>query len=83
MADDFAKKVAELNAVAEIMTLAIARERASANYYERAFQKATTEAAKKAFSLLLEQERDHERIMRSELNDIRREIEKIRADMKK
>jgi rubrerythrin len=83
MADDFAKRLAELNSVAELMTLAIARERASANYYERAVQKATTEAAKKAFSLLLEQERDHEKIMRSELAVIRREIEKMRANMKK
>jgi rubrerythrin len=83
MADDFAKRLAELNSVAELMTLAIARERASSNYYERAFQKATTEAAKKAFSLLLEQERDHEKIMRSELAVTRREIEKIRANLKK
>lgn len=83
MADDFAKKIVELNTVAELMTLAIAREKASANYYERAFQKATTEAAKKAFALLLEQERGHETIMRSELAAIKREIEKTRTNLKK
>jgi rubrerythrin len=83
MADDFVKKLAELNSVAELMTLAIARERASSNYYERAFQKATTDAARKAFSLLLEQEREHEKILRTELAVLRREIEKVRAGSKK
>jgi rubrerythrin len=83
MAEDFAKKLEELNAVAELMTLAIAREKASADYYDRAFHKATTEAAKKAFSLLLEQERQHESIMRSELVALRREIEETRAGLKK
>ena len=83
MADDVAKKLEELNAVAELMTLAIAREKASADYYDHAFHKATTEAAKKAFSLLLEQERQHESIMRSELVVLRREIEKTRATINK
>ena len=83
MAEDVAKKLEELNTVAELMTLAIAREKASADYYDRAFHKATTEAAKKAFSLLLEQERQHEIIMRSELVVLRREIEETRAGLKK
>jgi len=83
MADDVAKRLVELNAVAEIMTLAIAREKASADYYERAFHKATTEAAKKAFSLLLEQEREHENILRSELAVLKREIDKTRTNLNK
>jgi len=83
MAEGVERRLAELNAVAELMTLAIAREKASANYYEHAFQKSTTEAAKKAFSLLLEQERAHENIMRSELAVIRREIEKTKSTLKK
>lgn len=71
-----AKRLAELESVAEIMTFAIAREKASAEYYERALAKATTDAARRAFSLLLEQERDHERRMREELGGVRREIER-------
>ncbi len=83
MADDFARRLAELNSVAEVMTLAIARERASANYYELALKKAATAAAKKAFSLLLEQEREHEKIMRAELSVVRSEIEKMRTGSKR
>lgn len=83
MAEDAERRLAELNAVAELMTLAIAREKASADYYERAFHKATTEAAKKAFSLLMEQEREHGSIMRSELAVIRREIERTRTNPRK
>ncbi len=69
--------LAELNAVAEIMTFAIAREKASADYYERALEKATTEATRKAFSLLLEQEQEHERKLRVELAEVRKEIARL------
>ncbi len=69
------RSLAELESVAEIMTFAIAREKATANYYQRALEKATTEAARKAFSLLFEQEREHERRLREELAAIKREIE--------
>ncbi len=71
---ELAKRLAELEAVSEIMTFAIAREKASAEYYERALAKSVTEGAKKAFALLLEQERDHERRIRAELAKIRREM---------
>ncbi len=74
-----ARNLSELKTVEELMSFAIARERASADYYERAYAKATTDAARKAFSLLLEQERDHERIMREQLEGIRKEIENIRG----
>ena len=73
-----ARKLAELEAVAEIMTFAIARERAEAGYYERALARAVTESARKAFALLLEQERDHEKRIRAELEKLRREISQIR-----
>ncbi len=69
--------LSELNAVAEIMTFAIAREKASADYYERALEKATTEATRKAFSLLLEQEQEHERKLRVELAEVRKEIARL------
>jgi len=78
MAESSAKRLAELRAVEEIMTFAVAREKATAEYYQKALQKATIETARKAFSLLLKQEREHERIMRQELFQIRREIEKER-----
>jgi rubrerythrin len=53
-------KIKELQEVAEIISIAIAREQASIKYYKYAHQKATSESAKKTFSLLLEQERAHE-----------------------
>lgn len=73
-----AKVLAELKAVEEIVSFAIAREGASANYYQRAYEKATTDAARKAFSLLLEQEKEHERIMREQLTELRKEIARVR-----
>ncbi len=73
-----ARRLAELEAVAEIMTFAIARERSTAEYYERAIGKSVTESARKAFALLLEQERGHEKRIREELEKLRKEISKIR-----
>lgn len=76
------KILAELKAVEEIMSFAITREASSADYYRRAYGKATTEAARKAFSILLEQEKDHERIMREQLGEVRKEIARVRDKMK-
>ncbi len=76
---EVSRRLVELEAVSEIMTLAIAREKATADYYERALAKAVTESTHKAFALLLEQERDHERRIRIELDKIRREISDLRT----
>jgi|GEM_PF-1560094 len=73
-----AQRLAELEAVAEILTLAIARERATAEYYDRALHRAGTESTRKAFALLLEQERDHEKRVRAELELLRKEIAEVR-----
>ncbi len=71
-----AKKLTELREVEEIMTLAISKERGTAEYYENALSKATTDASRRAFALLLEQEREHERRLREELAVLRQEIAK-------
>lgn len=73
-----AKVLAELNTIEEILIFAIAREKASAEYYLRAYKKATTEATKKAFALLLEQEQEHEQIMRDQLAELKKEKDKVR-----
>ncbi len=78
-----AKRLAELESVAEIMTFAIAREKATADYYGRALGKAVTDSARKAFALLLEQERDHERRIRAEIAKIRKEISDLREGRQK
>lgn len=77
------KVLAELRTVEELISFAIAREQASANYYLRAFEKATTEATRKAFSLLLEQEQAHEKLMREQLEELRKEIERVRKKDRK
>lgn len=68
-------KIRDLEEIAEIISIAIAREQASIKYYERAFKKATTESAKDAFLLLLEQEKGHEARMRAQLHEIKAAIE--------
>jgi len=68
-------KIRDLEEIAEIISIAIRREQASIKYYERASNKATTESAKDAFSLLLEQERGHEARLRAQLHEIKAAIE--------
>jgi rubrerythrin len=68
-------KIKDLQEVAEIISIAIAREQASIEYYKNAHRKATSENAKKTFSLLLEQERAHEAELRSQLHEIKAEID--------
>ncbi len=68
-------KIKDLEEVAEIISIAIAREQASIEYYKNAHRKATSENAKKTFSLLLEQEKAHEAQLRAQLHEIKAEIE--------
>ncbi len=68
-------KIKDLQEVAEIISIAIAREQASIEYYKNAHRKATSESAKKTFSLLLEQERAHEAELRAQLHQIKAEID--------
>jgi rubrerythrin len=68
-------KIRDLEEIAEIISIAIRREQASIKYYERASNKAKTESAKDAFSLLLEQERGHEARLRAQLHEIKAAIE--------
>jgi len=72
-------KLKDLQEVAEIISIAIAREHASAEYYKNAHRKATSENAKKTFSLLIEQERAHETELRARLYEIKAEIDEIKA----
>lgn len=68
------RRLSELRTVAEIMTFAILRERSTAEYYENALSKAKTDATRKAFALLLEQEQGHEKRLREELENLKKEI---------
>lgn len=68
-------KIKELEEMKEIITIAIAREQASMRYYTEAFHKATTDNARRLFSLLIEQEKGHEAKLRAQLHEIQSEIE--------
>jgi rubrerythrin len=75
-------KIKDLQEVAEMISIAIAREQASIEYYKNAHQKATSENAKRTFSLLVEQEKTHEAELRARLNEIKAEIDSERMKKK-
>jgi len=76
------KKISELEEMAETISIALARERASVRYYKEAYKKATTETAQKLFSILIEQEKGHEARLRAQMHEIKAEIELERLKSK-
>lgn len=70
-----ADTIRELEEIAEVISLAIAREQASIEFYNNAYDKAVSENAKRVFSLLLEQEKGHEAKLRAQLYELRSQIE--------
>ncbi len=77
------KIVKDLEELAEIISIAIAREKASVDCYTQAYNKARTETARRVFSLLIEQEKGHEEKLRGQLREINAEIELERLKEKK
>lgn len=75
-------KIKDLEDIAEIISIAIARERSSVKYYRDAFMKAANENAKKMFSLLEKQEMGHEAKLRAQLLEIKSELEMERIKEK-
>jgi rubrerythrin len=75
-------RIKDLQEVAEIISIAIAREQASIKYYRYAYRKATNENAKRTFSLLVEEEKKHEAELRTRLNEIKAEIDSERVKSK-
>jgi rubrerythrin len=75
--------IKDLEELAEIISIAIAREKASVDFYTQAFKKARTETARRVFSLLIEQEKGHEARMRAQLHEINAEIEMERLKGRK
>jgi rubrerythrin len=78
-----ADNIKELQQIAEVISIAIAREQASVEFYTNAYDKAVSENAKRVFSLLLEQEKGHEAKLRSQLHELRAEIEMERLKREK
>lgn len=75
-------KIQDLEDIAEIISIAIARERSSVKYYRDAFMKAANEGAKEMFSVLEKQERGHEAKLRAQLLEIKSELEMERIKEK-
>lgn len=76
-------KIKDLQEIAEIISIAIARERSSVIYYKEASSKAVTESAKKMFSIMEKQEMGHEEKLRAQLHEIEAEIELEKLKEKK
>jgi len=75
--------IKDLEELAEIISIAIAREKASVEYYTQAYKKARTETFRRVFSLLIEQEKGHEDKLRGQLREINSQIEMERMKGKK
>lgn len=73
-----ADKIKELEELLEMVSIAIAREKSSIAFYIDAYNKAITEDAKKIFSTMIEQERNHEAELRNQLQALKTEIESER-----
>jgi len=68
-------KIKDLEEIAEIISIAIAREMSSVLYYREASIKAATETAKFFFSTLEKEEMGHEEKLRVQFHEIETEIE--------
>ena len=76
------KRIKELEEMAEILSIALAREQNTVLYYTEIYQKATTERAQKMIWTLLEEEKGHVIKIRSHINEIQSIIEAERQKLK-
>ena len=76
------KRIKELEEMAEILSIALAREQNTVLYYTEIYQKATTERARKMIWLLLEEEKGHVIKIQNHINEIQSIIEAERKKLK-
>lgn len=74
-----ANTIRELEGLAEVISIATARVKASIEFYNNAYDKAVSENARKVFSLLLEQERRREADLRDQLDKLTSDLELERS----
>ncbi len=67
-------KIKELEDMIEAILLAIPREREANEYYTNAYNGATSEASRKMYSYLAEQEKLHETTLRKRLEELQQEL---------
>jgi rubrerythrin len=75
--------IKDFEQLAEGISIAIAREKASVEYYTKAYQKARIESARRVFPHLIEQEKGHEDKLRDQLQEVKSQIETERLKEKK
>jgi len=75
--------IKDLEELAEGISIAIAREKASVEYYTKAYQKVRTESGRRVFALLIEQEKGHEDKLRGQLQEVKSQLEMERLKEKK
>ena len=68
--------------MAQVIVLAIAREKQSLKYYEDACRKARSEVTKRMFSVFIEEQRARIERLRTEIQEIDEAIEKERMKLK-
>jgi rubrerythrin len=67
-------KINELQDMIEAILLAIPREREAHEYYANTYREATSEASRKMYSYLAEQENLHETTLRKRLDELQQEL---------
>lgn len=67
-------KINDLQDMIEAILLAIPREREANEYYANAYSGATSEASRKMYSYLAEQEKLHEATLRKRLGELEQEL---------
>lgn len=75
--------IKELEEMAEVMSIVIAREQASVEYYTKAYDKAVSESTRRLFASLVEQEKGHEAKLRASLRELKSELELERLKREK
>jgi rubrerythrin len=72
------KRIKELEEMIEVVLLSIPREIASQKYYQRAFEKTSSETAKKFFKTFVKEEKEHETNLKKILKDLQTELEHLK-----
>ncbi len=67
-------KINELQDMIEAILLAIPREKEAQEYYTNAYREANSEASRKMYSYLAEQEQLHEATLRKRLEELQQEL---------
>jgi len=72
-------RLKELDEMIETVLIAIPREIEAHNYYMQAYNRAASETSRRMFLYLAEQEKMHEAKLKTQLANLKAELEKLKA----